>query len=131
MKAIIVSLVSLIIGICIGWYTGYTRPIAEETRWLHAQEDAYESGHAMAASLAVDAIQSIDAGESQKAVQFLSLPIASYYSSYSIYAGTNAQRLKVSARIEQLAQTNQIVAARIKALTNHSNILGSSKDSIP
>lgn len=120
MKTIIISLVALVIGISAGWYAGYTRPIAQDSRWMRAQEDAYESGNAMAASLAVDVIQCIDSGETQKALQFLSLPIASYYSTYSLHAGTNAQRLKVSSRIEQLAQTNQIVAARIKTLTNHS-----------
>jgi hypothetical protein len=118
MKTMVISLVSLLIGLCVGWYAGYTRPFHEGLKYLRTQEDAYESGHAMAASLAVDAIQSIDAGESQKAIQFLSFPIASYYSSYSIYAGTNAERLKVTARIERLAQTNQIVAARIKDFTN-------------
>jgi hypothetical protein len=119
MKTMAISLVSLLIGICVGWYAGYTRPFHEGLRYLHTQDDAYESGHAMAASLAVDAIQSFDAGESQKAIQFLSLPIASYYSTYSIFAGTNAERLKVTARIEQLAQNNQIVAARIKPYTNY------------
>jgi hypothetical protein len=55
-----------------------------------------------------------DSGETQKAVQFLSLPIASYYSMYAIHAGTNAERLKLRAYIEQTAQTNQVVAAQIK-----------------
>jgi hypothetical protein len=119
MKTKVISLVSLLIGICVGWYAGYTRPFHEGLRYLRMQDDAYESGHAMAASLAMDAIQSIDAGESQKAVQFLSLPIESYYSTYSMFAGTNAERLKVTACIEQLAQTNQIVATRIKPYTNH------------
>jgi hypothetical protein len=114
MKTIAISLVSLLVGIGVGWHFGYTRAITQAGTEIHGELDAYESGDAKAAAFAAEAIRCIDSGETQKAVQFLSLPIASYYSAYAIRAGTNAQRLKLRAYIEQTAQTNQVVAAQIK-----------------
>ncbi len=114
MKIIAISLVSLLVGVGVGWYFGYTRATAQADTEIRGELDAYESGDAKAAAFAAEAVRCIDSGETQKAVQFLSLPIASYYSVYAIHAGTNAQRLKLRACIEQTAQTNQIVAAQIK-----------------
>jgi hypothetical protein len=114
MKIIIITLVSLLVGVGIGWYLGYTRPIAQASRDMHDEESAYESGDAKAAAIAIDTISCIDSGDTEKAVQFLSLPIAGYYNIYAKRIGTNEQRLKICDNIEQLARTNQIVAARIK-----------------
>ena len=114
MKIIIISLVSLLVGIGIGWYCGYTRPTAQAAREVRGELDAYESGDAKAAVFAAEAVACIDSGETQRAVQFLSLPIASYYSVYAVHAGTNAQRLKVRGYIDQVARSNQVVAAQIK-----------------
>jgi hypothetical protein len=79
-----------------------------------------ESDRAVAASFSLNAIQCIDSGDPQKAVQWISFPIAMYYRDYGSRAGTNAQRIKMGARIEELAQTNQIVAACIKSKTGYS-----------
>ncbi len=66
-------------------------------------QEAYSGG--IYASLAVNAIQCIDSGKTQEAVQWLSFPIANYYRDYGSRAGTNTQRIKLVARIEQLART--------------------------
>ena len=118
MKIITIILVSLAVGGGVGWYFGYTRPNAQTAIAVRGELDASESGDAMAAVVAARAVQCIDSGETQKAIQFLSFPIASYYSAYATRAGTNTQRLKLRAFIEQTAQTNQVVAAQIKKEMN-------------
>jgi len=111
MKIITVSFVSLLIGVGIGWHFGYTRSNAQAAKEVGSVLEAQESGDAVGATFAAEAVRCIDAGDTQKAVQFLSYPIAHYWVGYAVRAGTNSQRLKVRSYIEQSAYTNQIVAA--------------------
>ena len=120
MKIIITSLVSLLVGVAVGWYVGYTRPIAKADRhvWQELQDADDESGRA--ALYSMGAIQMIDAGEPQKAVQVLSVPIADFYVLSTLNPSTNEFRLKIRDLIERLARTNQVVAVQIKeASTNY------------
>ena len=114
MKIITVSLVSLLIGVGIGWHFGYTRSNAQAAKEVGSVLEAQESCEAVAATFAAEAVRCIDVGDTQKAVQYLSLPITHYWVIYAVSAGTNSQRLKVRSYIEQYAYTNQIVAAQIK-----------------
>jgi hypothetical protein len=116
----IVSLVSLLVGIGVGWFVA-SRPNAKLTRHTRDLEMTFDSIENVQeicmggmASLSVNAIQCIDSGKTQEAVQWLSFPIANYYRDYGSRAGTNTQRFKLVARIEELARTNQTVAALIK-----------------
>jgi hypothetical protein len=113
MKTIIISLVALLVGVGIGWYVGCTASDAQTEKEVGSVLEAEENDAAMAAALAADTVRFIDAGNTQKAVQCLSTPIAHYWTEYAIYAGTNSERLKIRSDIEQWASTNQIVAARI------------------
>ena len=113
MKIIIISLAALLVGVGIGWHFGYTHSNLQAAKELGSVLDEQESGDAMAATIAADSIRYIDSGDTQKAIQCLSFPIAHYWTGYAIYAGTNSQRLKVRSYIEQWAYTNQIVAAKI------------------
>jgi len=113
MKTIIISLVALLVGVGIGWYVGCTASNAETEKEVGSVSEAQESAAAMAAALAADTVRFIDSGDTRKALQCLSTPIAHYWTEYAIYAGTNSERLKVRSYIEQWASTNQIVAARI------------------
>jgi hypothetical protein len=79
-----------------------------------------EISEALQATVGARAIELIGAGDTQQAVQLLSGPIARYYALYSA-AGRNDERsTKLRALIEQLARTNQVVAARITELSNTS-----------
>jgi hypothetical protein len=113
MKTILISLVALLVGVGIGWYVGYTMSNAQTEKDVGSLLEAQESGAAVTATYAADTVRFIDAGDTQKALQCLSIPIAHYWTEYAIYAGTNSERLKVRSHIEQWAATNQIVAARI------------------
>jgi hypothetical protein len=122
MKTAIVSLVSLLIGIGVGWYFGYSRPNAVTMRDLRHEEAGYEVDDIRSAAFAVGAINRIDAGNTQEAVQWLSQPIADFWSHCQINPGTNEERLKLLSAIQKLSQTNQIVAAH---LTNDAAFLKS------
>ena len=113
MKILIISLVAVLVGVGIGWHFGYTHSNLQAAKEVGSVLDAQESGDATAATIAADSIRYIDSGDTQKAIQCLSIPIAHYWTGYAIYAGTNSQRLKVRSYIEQWAYTNQIVAAKI------------------
>jgi len=113
MKIIVISLVSLLIGVGAGWYFGYTRPVAQVARELHQETDDDQLSSAAAAVFATEAVSCIDSGETQKAVQFLSLPIAHYCVVFAHHPSTNEGQLKLRARIDELARTNQVVAAQI------------------
>jgi hypothetical protein len=115
MKTIIISFIALLIGVGIGWYVGYTMPNAQTEKEVGSILEAQESGDAMAAVFAADTVRFIDSGDTQKALQCLSIPIADYWTEYAIDAGTNSERLKVRSYIEQWASTNQIVAAEISS----------------
>ena len=118
MKTVIASTVTLILGLGLGWYFEHRRAERGKTEIVHLMVEAGESSDGEQAARAARAIQFIDSGQPQEAVRLLSGPIAHYYSVYGALSA-NERRSKVRSLIEQLAKTNQAVAARIaEAATN-------------
>jgi hypothetical protein len=113
MKSIIILLVGLLVGVGVGWYFGYTRPIAKANRDARREMLAMTVDDTMSALIAVKAIPLVESGDTQKAVKWLSKPIGSYYRVYALHAGTNDERLSMRAMIEQLASTNSVVDTEI------------------
>ena len=113
MKIIIISSLCLLGGVGVGWHFGYTRSNARVAKEVGSVLEAQQSGDAVAATIAVEAVKCIDAGDTQKAVQVLSFPIAHYCVVFHYDSPTNESLQKLRSRIDQLAQTNQIVAAQI------------------
>lgn len=116
MKIMVASLVCLFVGFGIGWHLADNLDAHREVRHELEQQ---EMSSGAAATLAVEAIKCIDSGDNQKAVQFLSLPIAHYCVIYEYPPTTNESLIKLRARIDQLALTNHIVAAQIKKETSY------------
>jgi hypothetical protein len=121
MKTVIASTVSLILGLGLGWYFEHHRAERERTEIVQQMVDAGESSDCADAARAARAIQFIDSGQRQEAVQLLSGPVAHYYSVYGVLS-TNERRSKVRSLIEELAKTNQVVAARIAEFASSSQI---------
>ena len=118
MKILLASAISLLLGLVVGWYIEHRRAEHEKTEIVQQMVQGSESADAEHAARAVRAVQFIELGDTQRAVQLLSGPIAHYYSLYGD-DHRNDQRSKVRALIEQIARTNQVVAARIaEASTN-------------
>jgi hypothetical protein len=114
MKTFIALVISLLVGLAIGCYIGYhyyDRHITNVA--IQQMVEGIESSAAFQANISAQTISLIDSGQTQKAIQMLSFPIASYYFVYATSAFTNDERLKLRAIIENLANTNQIVAAQI------------------
>jgi len=114
MKICIASIISVLVGLAIGWHFGYRycdRHTSNEA--MQAMVESLESHDALLASMSANTIRLIDSGQDQKAVQMLSFPIASYYYVYASSRFTNEQRLKLRAMIDGLASTNHVVAAQI------------------
>jgi hypothetical protein len=119
MKIIVTSLVSLLVGIAIGWYVGYSRPTAKYDRYAQQEMQKMKDEGALSAIYATRAIEMIQAGDTQKAVYALSFPIANYYVIDSRNPGTNETRLRIRSEIEGLARTNMQVAAQIKTTSSN------------
>jgi hypothetical protein len=82
---------------------------AEIAEAVEQAEQARESSTGVEAARDVRAIEFIESGETKRAVQLLSHPIAEHYHSYAVNADTERRR-KLRAAIEELASTNKIVA---------------------
>jgi hypothetical protein len=112
MKIAIVSLISLLVGLGIGCYVGYREwdnHITNEA--LNQLIESQESSEALAASVSLRAIGSIETDDAQKAIQLLSIPIGNYY--FWNVGKNNALRAELLAKIEQLIKTNETVAKEI------------------
>ena len=121
MKILLASVASLFLGLGIGWYIGHRQAfyyVPETTREALA---GIESSEGEQAARAVRAIEAIDSGDAQRAVKLLSHPIAYYHLLYS-GLDTTDRRKSMIAMIEQLARTNQVVAARIAEFATNSGI---------
>ena|ERR1017187_3260619 len=113
MKIAIISLISLLAGVGVGWYIGHGHAKHETTEVVEQMMQTIESSDALAAATSIRAIGSIQSGDMQRAVQLLSRPIANYYYIYT-NDGTNDKRsTKLRALIEQLISTNKIAADEI------------------
>ena len=121
MKTLIVSALSLLLGLVAGWYVEYRHGEREKTEIVQQMMEGTESSDGEHAARAARAIQLIDSGETQQAVQLLSGPVACYYSIYEA-ASTNDRRSKVRSLIEELARTNQVVASRLAEAATNSQI---------
>ena len=119
MKTSIASAISLILGLGVGWYFEHHRAEREKTEMVQQMVEGGETADRERAVRAVRAIQSIQSGDTQKAVQLLSTPVAHYYTLYTEPGTKDEKRAQTRAAIEQLAKTNQIVAARIAELSSN------------
>ena len=113
MKALIGAGVSLLAGLAIGGYVGYhayDRGVTNEAVNLMVEgREIAEAEHAARATHAIELIQS---GETVKAIQLLSKPIAYYYYMYAAHADTQ-QRRQICAMIDRLVSTNKSVGEEI------------------
>lgn len=121
MKIAIASAVALTLGLVLGWHYERHRAEREKTEIVQQMVEGLKSSDGEHAARAVRAIEFIESGEPQQAVRLLSGPIASYYTIYGVDGATERQS-KLRSLIEELARTNQVVAARIAELTTDSQV---------
>ena len=122
MKTLTASAVSLLLGLVIGWYIEHCHAERDKTEIVKVMVQGTESSVALGATTAASVIQLIESGEVQQAVQLLSSPVAHYYPLYADTVRTDERSTKLRALIEQLAKTNQVVAARIAEVSNAARI---------
>lgn len=115
MKTCVASIVFLLAGLAGGYFAGYHRGKDYTTSMAWAASlQSYIQNDAAAASVSVRAVELIDSGQNQEAIQELAVPIGHFYYLYTVGAYTNiGVDMMLRARIEQLASTNQIIAAQI------------------
>jgi hypothetical protein len=115
-QAFLTSSISLIAGLCIGAYVGhrsYDRHVTNE-----AVQQVVESGESPdreRAGRAVRAIELIQSGQSNAAVDLLSRPIADFYQFHIDLTHSDQRTRDLITKIEQLASTNAVVADAVHA----------------
>jgi hypothetical protein len=118
MKTLIVSFVSLLLGLAAGWYF-------EHRQAEHEMTDAVKHiqiHNRQEAAIDLRAIELIQSGDTHRVVQLLSIPIASFYAwnmnlihNDKVAVPWNNEVTKsLLTQIEQFARTNQVVAAQIQ-----------------
>ena len=114
----VATAIALFLGYTVGWRVEHRRAQRREAEMVQRVWQGMESFDAERAARAVRAIEAIESGEGRKALQLLRPPIAEYYSLYAEHR-RGAQGSNTLAMIEDLARTNQLVAAWIaEASTN-------------
>ena len=117
MKTLVASVLSLGVGLLIGWNLGYRHEKRETTEAVHQLVDSTEASDASEAARNARVISLLESGDSQEAVRSLSTPVAHYYTVYGNLSVNGEQRSKVRALIEQVAKTNQVLASSIDTST--------------
>jgi len=126
MKRIVPVLVAILVGVCIGWFFGYTRPVAKNQRKLlkeyqlvrdnfqmtdaemadfaeHRQEywDGMKRQNELEAAIAFGALRRLDRGDIEGTRHVLELAISTYFRGHRDDGDTN-----LLGAIEAFAATN-------------------------
>jgi len=120
MRTVILCVLSLIIGVTIGWCFEHNRAAREKDSAVELMTASAESSDGHHVARAIKTIVLIDSGNAEGAVESLSKPIADYYERYGPYSGGNTHRAELRALIEELARTNKTVARVIMVNATHS-----------
>jgi len=114
MKALIASIVCLVVGLAFGFYAGnrdYHKHIADEA--VQQLVASTESSDRSEAARGVRAIELIQSGDTQQAIQMFSIPVGDFYSEYAHLSHNDEKTKNLLAKIEQVASTNAAVASAI------------------
>jgi hypothetical protein len=113
------SIVSLVIGVLVGGFIGYQYYATHVTNEAVDQAvQGIESADGAEAARDARAIEAISSGDTQRAVELLSGPVAHYYSNYPD-DGRHDRRARIRSLIHHVASSNEVLAARIaEASTN-------------
>jgi hypothetical protein len=120
MKMFLASAVCLVLGLGLGWYFEHHRAQREKTEIVQQMLAGSESCDRYAALMATRAIQLIESGQAQQAMQTLAPPVAHYYTVYAAPGTKEERRAETRTLIEQFAKSNQFVVGRIAELTTNS-----------
>jgi hypothetical protein len=114
MKALIASIVCLVVGLAVGFYAGYRdyhKHIADEA--VQQLVASTESSDRLEAARGVRAIELIQSGDTRQAIQMFSIPVGDFYSEYAHLSHNDEKTKNLLAKIEQVASTNAAVASAI------------------
>jgi hypothetical protein len=117
MKTSIALVLSLALGLFIGWHFGHHHARHETSEAVQQMVDTTEASDAAEAARDARAISSIESGDTKEAVRSLSTPVAHYYAVYGNLSVNSENRSKVRGLIEQVSKTNQVLASAISDTT--------------
>ena len=113
MKILIACILSLGVGLLIGWQFGQRHAGRETTAAVQQLVEFTETSQDAEAARDARVISSIESGDTKEAVRLLSTPVAHYCNTYSGYIVKSERRSNLLAIIDQMAKTNQVLRLRI------------------
>jgi len=114
MKSLVSFILGLAIGVVVTWFVAYVHPRRVADRRGLAYIDRVEPEFSGTAVYALSTIPLIESGDTNAAIERLSVPIATYYRLYASEPGTNQHRAKMRDTIDKFARSNAVVAASIE-----------------
>jgi hypothetical protein len=137
MRTFTASLIALILGTALGWYFGYTRPVARNswriaqiTGWVPSQiSDAYTypdetfrklvgTQQEAVARASLSALTCLEDGQTDRAKDFLAHRVADYYNNDYKLDASSENRDKFRRRIEEVSEQSpslkQVIATKPK-----------------
>lgn len=114
MKTILASSSCLLLGLVGGFFVGYhyyERHITSKASQQMVQ--LMDSDSRLEAARGVRAIELIQSGDTQQAIQMFCIPVADFYAGYARLPHNDDKTKKLLSWVEQIASTNAIVAGAI------------------
>lgn len=112
MKTTIAIISALALGFLLGWHSRNDRARKVEGEIVKQMMNRTEASDRQDAARSVRAIELIQSGDTQRAVELLLTPIA-YYDCIYDDGHTNEEEARVRAHIGQLSRDNSLVSTRI------------------
>jgi ribosomal protein L22 len=114
MKTLFLCLISLLVGIGVGWHFSRQQAESEFKDRVERAKDSIESSLRTGETKARQAAESIKTTEGGKAVKSLSKQIAAFYKTHAKSAQNDEQTKHVMSWIDQMAKTNKDIADAIQ-----------------
>jgi hypothetical protein len=122
MKLLIASFLSLAFGVIVGWHFEHRHVQREMTAFGAQMVESGEAFDRLEAARGIRAIELIEAGDTNQAVEMFTIPIAFFYSVHRDLTHNDERTKVLLAKIEQFVQTNHAVAKQIKPETNRGEV---------
>jgi hypothetical protein len=115
---LVAAMFGIVIGLAVGWYIGYTRPVVQANRDARRYLDSMEHDDRMTALVALAAIRHLEEDRSAKAKELLAQQLGSYYVIYgppdNPKKRISEDRMHTLRKIEEAARNYPVVQAAIE-----------------
>jgi hypothetical protein len=110
----------LLLGLAAGWCFEHRQAEHRVTEVAVQMVQGIEASDRLEAARGIRAIELIQSGNTEQAVQMFSVPIADFYTGHVNLTNNDERTKDWLARIDQFSRTNEVVAAQIRTAMSYS-----------